>query len=181
MQQRFSVQYIYRELDLIPHMNSHLEFPLLTLNKVDLLQHLKPPELISLVDCLPFLKRKEHPLSREVRVRIEYENAGRLLLVTGIQKDYMEAILLQFNNSTRYGKGPHGKIHHYNSFWICVETASEDAANMLKKYLRNEKRNMDESNRKYLYKMDKRRVRIIIAKEDLFTLLVDAMTEAKYS
>jgi hypothetical protein len=39
---------------------------------------------------------------------------------------------------------------------------------------------MDECNKKPLYKIEKRRVRIIIAKEDLFTLLVDSMTEAKY-
>lgn len=51
---------------------------------------------------------------------------------------------------------------------------------MLKKYLRNEKRNSDETIRKPTFKIEKRRVRIIIVKEDLFTLLVDAMTEAKY-
>jgi hypothetical protein len=49
-------------------------------------------------------------------------------------------------------------------------------ASMLKKCLRNEKRNLDLNPAKHNYKIDRRRIRIVIVKEDLFTLLIDAMT-----
>ena len=66
-------------------MNRHLEFPLIALQKIDSLQSLTPSELFTLVEAIPFLKKKDS----EMKVRIEYENGGRLLLVTGIQKEYV--------------------------------------------------------------------------------------------
>jgi hypothetical protein len=66
-------------------MNRHLEFPLIALQKIDSLQSLTSSELVTLVEAIPFLRKKDS----ERKVRIEYENGGRLLLVTGIQKEYV--------------------------------------------------------------------------------------------
>ena len=77
-------------------------------------------------------------------------------------------------------KGPFAKIVGQNQFWICAEAVSDDVAASLKKFMRSEKKNMDENNQnnnqKMDYKISRRRIRIVIVKEDLFTLLVDAMT-----
>ena len=112
-------------------------------------------------------------------MRLEYENAHKLLLVTGIQKQFIEQIIQQFNNYNRRqlqtGK-TNAKIVHSNIHWVAIETSSEEVASMLKKCLRNEKRNLDLNPAKHNYKIDRRRIRIVIVKEDLFTLLIDAMT-----
>ena len=66
-----------------------------------------------------------------------------MILVTGIQKNVVETMLERFNSYTRRSgeitnyKLPIAKICAYNNFWINIETCNEDAAGMLKKFLRN--------------------------------------------
>lgn len=94
-------------------------------------------------------------------------------------------MISQFNFSSRkYGeifnsKSPYCKIVHCNQFWLALEATTDEIAAALKKFLRNEKHNLDENNKKEEYKIAKRRIRIVIVKEDLFTILIDAMTEFK--
>jgi hypothetical protein len=66
---------------------------------------------------------------------------------------------------------------NWNGFWFTIETVNEDIALNLKKFLRQKKKILEEGSSQY--KMEKRRVRIIILSEDLFTILVDALTESK--
>ena len=62
---------------------------------------------------------------------------------------FIENILTQFNNySRRYGdlqkvKGTLARITMNTPFWVGIEAVNEEAANALKKFLRNEKRNLD--------------------------------------
>lgn len=51
-------------------MNRHLEIPLKVINNMDILQHLSPTEVLTIVEQIPYLKKCEHPLTREVFVKI---------------------------------------------------------------------------------------------------------------
>ena len=56
------------------------------------------------------------------------------------------------------------KIIHNNGFWVSVEANNQDIAFYLKKFLRNYKKTMDESDNKHLFRIERRRIRIIILK-----------------
>lgn len=105
-----------------------------------------------------------------------------MLLVSGITRDALDEMLREFNarGSSQF---PHlkfvmtAKIIASNGYWVTIETNSEDTAFYLKKFLRNRKRINDSSN--FAYKMEGKRIRIVILHEDFFSILVDAMTELK--
>ena len=85
--ERLSLSNIHRELSLIANMNKHLEIPLEPFLKMDLLAKMSREEVLKLVQSVPFLKYIKHSEhSKKECVRIEYENEGRILLVTGIQR-----------------------------------------------------------------------------------------------
>jgi hypothetical protein len=87
LRERLSLSNIHRELSLIANMNKHLEIPLEPFLKMDLLAKMSREEVLKLVQSVPFLKYIKHSEhSKKECVRIEYENEGRILLVTGIQR-----------------------------------------------------------------------------------------------
>lgn len=90
----------------------------------------------------------------------------------------------RFNNhSKKYNEHqqskPSAKIIASNTYWITIETLTEEIAAQVKKFLRSEKHTMDYKLITVDYKIERRRIRIVIVKEDTFTLLVDAMSEYK--
>lgn len=119
-------------------------------------------------------------------VKFEYEGASRIVLVTGWHREALMDIINDYNAGLRrdyhyphlHRNVPSAKVTNHNGFWTTIETNSEHTAALLKKHLRSKKRNLDEAQTKH-YKIEKRRIRIVVLKEDLFTLLVDAMTEIK--
>ena len=152
---------------------------------MDILRNSSKEDIIRLVENVPFISYHPQNGHTDEHFKISYENANRLLLVTGIHKEYVESFLTSFNNSSyripemHNIKGNCAKIVHDNKFWVCIEAVTAETAGFLKKYLRNQKRNMD-CNQEKAYKIERRRTRIIIVKEELFTLLIDSMIEFKY-
>jgi hypothetical protein len=138
-----------------------------------------------LIKSIPFLTHVKGRTGKpeDDSVRIEYENSHRVLLVTGITKEAIDEMLREFNTQG-YAMFPHlktvmtAKIIGNNGYWVTIETNGEDTAFYLKKFLRTQKRANDQSNP--TYKMEGRRIRIVILEEDFFSILVDAMTELKY-
>jgi hypothetical protein len=107
-----------------------------------------------------------------------------VLLVTGITNEAIDEMLREFNSrgSAQY---PHqkaamtAKLVANNGYWVTIETNAEDTAFYLKKFLRSRKKTNDLAN-SAAYKMEGKRIRIVILQEDFFSILVDAMTELKY-
>lgn len=70
------------------------------------------------------------------------------------------------------------KVVVNNGYWVTIETNAEETAFYLKKFLRSRKKTNDLANS--TYKMEGKRIRIVILQEDFFSIVVDAMTELKY-
>ena len=94
-----------------------------------------------------------------------------MVLVTGWHKETLQDIVNDFNQGSRreyhypttHRNLPSAKVATYNGFWTTIETNSEQTASVLKKHLRSKKRNLDEAQIKN-YKIDKRRIRIVVLK-----------------
>ena len=148
---RLSLNNINKEYDLICGMNQRLEIRFDVFCKIDLICHLTREQILQLIEQIKFVHYcKGNAWNHEEHVRLEYENAQKLLLVTGIQKNFVEKMLTQFMNIPKrfndyyyQNRDPSAKIISTNQFWICIEALTEDIAAGLKKFLRNEKRNMD--------------------------------------
>lgn len=82
-----------------------------------------------------------------------------------------------FGTGFHHHKRSNAKIIANNGFWVTIETNSEEHAANLKKYIRGKKRINDQNNTSY--KVEGRRIRIVILKEDFLSILIDAMTEIK--
>ena len=97
-------------------------------------------------------------------IKFVYDNASRIVLVSGMQKDALVDILADFNAKARgdcYVHAPPARISKENGFWISIETTSPIIACHLKKVLRSTKRNLDQLHSK-TYKIEKRRIRIVV-------------------
>lgn len=178
LRERLSINSIFREYQLMAQMTPRLEIRLADFLKLDLLRGTPRDKFLPLLkNHLPFLSLHRRPTAHaeEEVLRLHYENHERRLLVTGIVKKRIEECLSEFNRSL--GKG--ARVVSSNQNWTILEMPSEEGAKMLQKFIRSKKRLSDINNLPE-FKIDKKRVRIIIIKEDLFALLVDAMTEAKY-
>lgn len=83
-------------------------------------------EAMKTIQSVPFLKYIKHSeYSKKECIRIEYENGGRMLLVTGIQREYVESMISQFNSMPkRYelfnSKPPLCKMVHSNNYWLAI-------------------------------------------------------------
>jgi hypothetical protein len=178
LRDRLSINSIFREYQLLAQMTPRLEIRLADFLKLDLLRGTPRDKLLPLLKQLPFLSlhRRATAHGEEEVLRLHYENHERRLLVTGIVKKRIDECLSEFNRSANKV----GRVVSSNQNWTILEMPSEEGAKMLQKFFRSKKRLSDINNLPE-FKIDKKRVRIIIIKEDLFALLLDAMTEAKYS
>lgn len=162
-------------------MTRKLEIKWKAFARLEPIRHLQRDEILRLIKALPFLTHEKSRTGKpeDDYVCISYENSQRVLLVTGITKEALDEMLREYNNrgSTQF---PHlksimsAKVVANNGFWVTIETNSEDTAFYLKKFLRNRKRANDITNS--AYKMEGKRIRIVILHEDFFSILIDAMT-----
>ena len=103
------------------------------------------------------------------KVKVQYENADRILLITGISHPFLNNLLKEFGQGRRFLENP--KIVK-NQYWSSVEYNNPDTALAFKKFLRTKKISYDlESNQNY--RLPKRKVRIVLLMEDFFTILLD--------
>jgi hypothetical protein len=161
-------------------MTSDLEIKFKVFAKFEPVKHLSRDEILRIVKAVPSLVYSKHEGGQE-SIKIKYENSNRILLVTGIAKEALDEMLKRFHSSNFWGnnsyansKTVHAKIIAKNGFWVTIETIGEDTAAQLKKYLRTMKRTNDQHNPNY--KVEGRRIRIVILKEDFLSILIDAMT-----
>lgn len=106
-------------------MNKHLEISFSAVANIEQIRHLTKPDLIKLLQRTSYLSY--HPATSKSKelCKLEYENASKLVLVTGIQREFVDRFLVSFNSSRRIGeilnmKPPFAKIINDNLFWICI-------------------------------------------------------------
>ena len=105
-------------------MNRHLEIMFDRVKNLEILSKLTKEEVLQIIRGIPFLKVIKKNSSKQEYVQIQYENARKLILVTGIHRPFIEEMVSKFNNHYRrqydqgFGKSPSAKIINNNHYWI---------------------------------------------------------------
>lgn len=185
LKERLSISNLFREFDVVTNMTRKLEIKWKAFARLEPIRHLPREDVIRIIKAAPFLIHVKGRTASpdDDSVRIDYENSHKVLLVTGITNEAIEEMLREFNSRGSahfpHQKGPMtAKVVAKNSYWVTIETNAEETAFYLKKFLRGRKKTNDLSNS--AYKMEGKRIRIVILQEDFFSIVIDAMTELKY-
>lgn len=163
-------------------MTRNLDIKFKAFARFEPIRHLSKEEALRVIKQVPFLGyfKAQRGEVEEEYINIRYENSSKVLLVTGMTKETIEEMLKHFDSYSGpfyHHKRTSARIIANNGFWVTIETSSEDHAASLKKYIRSKKRFNDQNNASY--KVEGRRIRIVILKEDFLSILIDAMTEIK--
>lgn len=115
-------------------------------------------EIRALLTRVPFF------ILTETKLIISYSHQHTTIIITGIKKSYVDLFIKEYKENTNaFSPFRNYRIEIVNqtSFWYTIQLNNPDAASNFQKFIRSKKRQLDnEGNLEY--KIDKKRIRIII-------------------